>query len=512
MPLLKKRWTDQELKIVSDCKKNGDQLHSLLPHRSKDAIMIKSRKMGWQRKGEALYRSSQNYRELLNNKQFCQVIDGELLGDGCIYVSTESLNSPFQYYIFTYTTINKEYITYLHRYLCKMTGSKVKISSYKNKKKHFLNGREVIGKPSFRFSVNHVVFKSFHNRWYKEGKKIVPDDFELTPIVCKHWYIGDGCLQSKRALTIILHTNCFKKNEVERLISRLSNQNIFARCIPYIDNQFLIKISKEYVVDFLNYIGPCPVSSYNYKWNLNNYKKYEKECVCGNRFHFWGFHDIRKYCSKKCFRREKSKRLEKRQIRKLSIPCDDIFSDHNNNSSYILGLLLASGKIIDDDIMSIEIKNNSLYSQIKNCLKIEKTGKYKSTLFLRSKKAVSWLKNARSLNFDFDKICPPQFHKNLLRAIFDTNGTIAKDNRDGYFLIAIVHKNKNLLQEIGDRFSLKINANNCKGLYTLRIGAKDRKRIFDLLYIQSEFCFKNDKKYQLFLSSVLGKNISESEK
>ena len=42
--------------------------------------------------------------------------------------------------------------------------------------------------------------------------------------------------------------------------------------------KYIIKIPPKYFTKFLKYIGPCPVESYKYKWNILDptYEKYEK--------------------------------------------------------------------------------------------------------------------------------------------------------------------------------------------------------------------------------------------
>lgn len=132
---------------------------------------------------------------------------------------------------------------------------------------------------SFHYdSKSYIELKGLHSRWYRsateeeraEGRKfikIVPFDLELTALICRQWYIGDGNLD-RRWRVITMATGGFEEVEVNHLVGMLCELKFRAKRQK--DNT--IRISQRSASDFLNYIGPCPIKCYEYKWNLGNLK------------------------------------------------------------------------------------------------------------------------------------------------------------------------------------------------------------------------------------------------
>ncbi len=293
-----KPWNAREISLISDTNKNLEDLRQLLPHRTINSIRLKATRLGFQRTGEALFRSSKNYHELLHDNEFCQVVNGEILGDGCI---VEQLLRNKSYYTFSYSTSDKQYAYYLHTYLSKKTGSQSKLYEPKKPRTHYIDGRIVRSSQSYSIKISHRVFEHFYKQWYVP-KKIIPRTLVLTPLVCKHWYIGDGSLLSKKSSPVItISTHSFSIAGVDGLISRLSCLGIEAHRNKYKKEQYVIRIIGRNVVKFLNFIGSCPVNSYQYKWNVGDYKKFHKTCHCGKSFSYFGRSQTwRKHCDDKC--------------------------------------------------------------------------------------------------------------------------------------------------------------------------------------------------------------------
>jgi len=124
---------------------------------------------------------------------------------------------------------------------------------------------------NFRTQAN-IAFSKIYEKWYNNGVKIIPKDLILTPLTCLIWYIGDGCLSNlKRSQEIILATNCFSKDEQEQiLLPQL--QKFEAKLRHYSGEQYRIIIPRRKIQNFLNYIGECPFSDYQYKWDYKNYQ------------------------------------------------------------------------------------------------------------------------------------------------------------------------------------------------------------------------------------------------
>ena len=75
------------------------------------------------------------------------------------------------------------------------------------------------------------------------------------------FYLSDGHLLRNRA--IILSTQSFAKKQIEEIIIKNLN-NISIKCWLTKNNE--IYISAKSTRAFLDYIGPCPVKCYSYKW------------------------------------------------------------------------------------------------------------------------------------------------------------------------------------------------------------------------------------------------------
>lgn len=184
-------------------------------------------------------------------KEMIQWIEGELLGDGNL-TSTSSLSATFRY-----TSKYWEYINYVANTLHKYGIGNGKIRKEKRDVFHY-------------YSKRYIELKPLYDKWYPNRKKIVPKDLELTPLILRQWYIGDGCLvkpsKGHGKPYVLLCTDGFWVNDVEWLIEKLCKLG-FKSTRRSSDNR--IYISTYLTPDFLDYIGKCPVKCYRYKWDIN---------------------------------------------------------------------------------------------------------------------------------------------------------------------------------------------------------------------------------------------------
>lgn len=152
------------------------------------------------------------------NKRLLEIINGCLLGDGCIYAKKG------KYHYFSYSSKSKEFLEWLKRFF-----DEFEIHSYislSNKKTNVY---------SLGFYINTQKESNelmlLRQKWYiqENGKtrKIVPKDLELTPTTLLFWYLGDGSLirrkkKDSRVPPIVLATCCFSKEDVDFLIKKLA--------------------------------------------------------------------------------------------------------------------------------------------------------------------------------------------------------------------------------------------------------------------------------------------------
>ena len=73
---------------------------------------------------------------------------------------------------------------------------------------------------SWRFrTISHPAFTAFHDSFYPQGSKAVPEsirDLLVSPLSLAIWYMDDGCYV-KRNRTFVLNTQSFSKIDNERL-------------------------------------------------------------------------------------------------------------------------------------------------------------------------------------------------------------------------------------------------------------------------------------------------------
>ena len=188
--------------------------------------------------------------------ELLEILEGELLGDGSVVMNG---NYSARY---SHSSKYEEYLIWLSDQLAGLGIEQVgKIYRYKSK------GND--GVYYFYGSKSYPELITIRERWYPRGKKIVPKDLELTPMIVRQWYIGDGSLKHPRHRkherpNITLATCGFDKQSVEHLIGELKKQGFIVTHQP---SNNVIGLSSYSVQDFLSWIGPCPVPCYDYKWN-----------------------------------------------------------------------------------------------------------------------------------------------------------------------------------------------------------------------------------------------------
>lgn len=187
------------------------------------------------------------------NEQY-QFFDGLVAGDGSLVKrrnkkSNVSLSIAGKY---------KGFIEYIRDYLQLDTSICHNI---------VLNDRYIDGSiQEYRVSKCNFLFNGEHNRWFKEYKKIIPQDFRFSPISMLILFLSDGC-SSNNMMTISL--NSFDVDNIRNTIGiGLSNIGIKYS----IRKDSVLYIKRKHSLDFLKYIGMCPLKCYNYKWNIDGAK------------------------------------------------------------------------------------------------------------------------------------------------------------------------------------------------------------------------------------------------
>lgn len=199
------------------------------------------------------------HKSFSSDKRLDDLIEGLLLSDA--WISSERGNSECRLGI----EQKKSSLPWLE--LIKSDFDKRNIySSIKERppREASVNGRSFISSGSFILRTGkYVNFSKLRDKWYPEGKKIIPDEIELSPMTLANWYCGDG---SNTRYSCILYTNGFSEKGVQKLCSRLKSKydlnakmyiNSHKYPIIYIENKNdrdkFISIIKEFVPKCFDY-------------------------------------------------------------------------------------------------------------------------------------------------------------------------------------------------------------------------------------------------------------------
>lgn len=107
-------------------------------------------------------------------------------------------------------------------------------------------------------------FNQFRS-WYSTGKKVFPEDIEMTPTILTHWFAGDGSLKTSGTnfQSIISTTNEFENKE--------KIESYFDSCPFSVDGWYSnkttahMRFNKENTLRLFEYMkGSVP--GYEYKW------------------------------------------------------------------------------------------------------------------------------------------------------------------------------------------------------------------------------------------------------
>lgn len=203
-------------------------------------------------------------------------IEGCLLADGGLEWSHTAI---YPYFSLLQGTGHKEYCEYFANLL---GFDKERVTSRKTYYKKYDKYYD-----SYRFrSKTLPIFQEYYNRWYPNGKKVIPEDFKLTPKSLLHAYLGDGCFGNYLAnkkftpttyYVVCLHLQGFTINELEKIIIPQFKQNIgiephiYLKKYPDRTKQYpYLQIMKnDDLMTFFKYLPKNPIRCYDYKFKFD---------------------------------------------------------------------------------------------------------------------------------------------------------------------------------------------------------------------------------------------------
>ena len=202
-----------------------------------------------------------SHRPELTENQL-QVTTGLLMGDGSLNNSSKNCNLQS-------SMISPNYLKYLDDVFgCLGTGVSLKktaAESAKHVRDNYFspNAKEENYSDLYHWETRvHPKFNEFRE-WYSSGKKVWPENIELTPKVLKHWYCGDGCYANKNKIKIGMANEMENTEKVSKYFTNIglpepSNYNIQKKnCEVYWTVEDSYKL--------WDYMGE-PLPDFEYKW------------------------------------------------------------------------------------------------------------------------------------------------------------------------------------------------------------------------------------------------------
>jgi hypothetical protein len=143
------------------------------------------------------------------------ILVGTLLGDG--HLETQNNGRTYRLKV-EHSIAQREYVEWLYEEFKQWVRSEPYV-------RHRKNGQTFVGFTTY----SHGAFRFYGHQFYDDNrKKVVPKQIHkwLKPLGIAVWYLDDGSQKSAKHSTYILHTNAFKKVELERLQKTLVQYGI----------------------------------------------------------------------------------------------------------------------------------------------------------------------------------------------------------------------------------------------------------------------------------------------
>ena len=147
-------------------------------------------------------------------KEENDILIGSLLGDGCLRIMGRC---KFPAFSVSHSEGQKDYVFWKHEKLKKW----IKTPPWREERVyHKDRSRKTF---SWRFqTLSNEVFSDMYNTFYKNGKKIIPENIELllkdSPLALAVWFMDDG---NKNHQAVFLNTQSFSLDEQQKLCQML---------------------------------------------------------------------------------------------------------------------------------------------------------------------------------------------------------------------------------------------------------------------------------------------------
>jgi len=179
------------------------------------------------------------------------IIIGSILGDGYLRIVPKRKNAFLE---INHSFTQKEYVDWKYDLLKGICKSSPKMR--KNNK----------GRSAYRFyTKQNKSITDLYNTFYKNGKKIIPKNFKIDPIILSIWYMDDGSRCSNS--DFYLNTQQFDFDSQKNLIVALKKLGLKAT-INKDKKYFRLRFLKSSVAKLKEMIEEILISSMKYKIGL----------------------------------------------------------------------------------------------------------------------------------------------------------------------------------------------------------------------------------------------------
>ena len=114
-------------------------------------------------------------------------------------------------------------------------------------------------------TLSHVQLEKVRERFYREKRKIVPLDLELTPLSMAVWFMDDGSRKSSQCRGLYLNTQNYRGEEVELLRSALRRDIGIETSVRQQRDGLQIYVPSPSVAELISFISADVLPSMRYK-------------------------------------------------------------------------------------------------------------------------------------------------------------------------------------------------------------------------------------------------------
>jgi hypothetical protein len=183
------------------------------------------------------------------NQTQSNILDGLLLGDASVPAGQNLLH-------FSQRSDRREYVERVAEQLgvpCDRVKDRVRQPDPRTGRSYRCSELRTLSAP---------VFGTLRSRWYPDGRKVVPRDLQISPECVLNWFLCDGsCSPTRGGAQLMLCTDAFAPADLEFVRDRLAGAGIEASICTR-----RLRVRQNSVARFYDYIGPCPVTCFAYKW------------------------------------------------------------------------------------------------------------------------------------------------------------------------------------------------------------------------------------------------------